>query len=274
MPHVQVNGIKLHYEITGQGQPLFFIMGLGSPAISWDPLLVEEMGRTHQVITYDNRGTGTSEKPDEPYSISGFASDAIGLLDALHIPRAHIFGVSMGGMIAQELTIHYPQRVAGLILGCTTPGGKYAVSAPPESLKALQGRPGETPEQALRDAWKLSFSDAFIQTHRAELEAHLQRRLAHVTPRFAYERHYQATMTLRVYKQLKEIAAPTLVVTGRDDVLIPAANSEILAREIPGAELVIFDNAGHGFFTSAREPFLKVLKDFLARQRMHDSGTL
>jgi proline iminopeptidase len=90
--------------------------------------------------------------------------------------------------------------------------------------------------------------------------------LAHVTPRFAYERHFQATLTLRVYKQLKDITAPTLVTTGRDDVLIPAANSEILAREIPGAELAIFDNAGHGFVTSAREPLLRVLKEFLARQ--------
>ena len=124
-----------------------------------------------------------------------------------------------------------------------------------------------TPEEAGREGWRLSFSDEFIRQHRAELESHLQRTLAHATPRFAYERHFQATMTLRVFKQLKEIKAPTLVVTGRDDILIPAANSEILAREIPGAELVIVDHAGHGFFISAREQFLQVFKDFLARQR-------
>ncbi|MGH7966525.1 MAG: alpha/beta fold hydrolase [Candidatus Binatia bacterium] len=267
MPHTQVNGINLHYEITGQGQPLLLIMGLGAPAAAWDPEVVRAMSDTHQVITYDNRGTGRSDKPNEPYSISLFASDAVGLLDALGISRVHVFGVSMGGMIAQELAIHYPQRVASLILGCTTPGGKHAVAAPPESLKALQGRAGQTPEEAAREGWKLSFSEEFIRTHHTELEAHLPRMLAHVTPRFAYERHYQATMTLRVYKQLKDITAPTLVVTGRDDVLIPAANSEILAREIPGAELVIFNNAGHGFMTSAREPLLKVLNGFLARQR-------
>ena len=266
MPYAQVNGINLHYEIEGQGQPLLLIMGLGAPAAAWDPVFVREMSQTHKVITYDNRGTGLSDKPDEPYSIALFASDAVGLLDALSIPRTHVFGVSMGGMIAQEMAIHYPQRVASLILGCTTPGGKHAVPPPPESMKALEGRAGLTPEEAAREGWKLAFSEAFIRTHRAELEAHLQRMLAHVTPRFAYERHFQATMTLRVYKQLKEITAPTLVVTGRDDVLIPAANSEILAREIPGAELAIFDNAGHGFVTSAREPFLKVLKGFLARQ--------
>jgi len=266
MPHVQLNGINLHYEVEGQGQPLLLIMGLGAPAAAWDPMLVQELAKTHRVITYDNRGTGISDKPDIPYTIAMFASDAIGLLDTLNIPRAHVFGVSMGGMIAQELAIHYPHCVASLVLGCTTPGGKNAVPAPPESMKALEGRAGLTPEEAGREGWKLSFSEEFIRAHCAELETHLQRVLAHPTPRFAYERHFQATMTLRVYKQLKDIVTPTLVVTGRDDVLIPAANSEILAREIPGAELVIFDNAGHGFFTSAREPLLKVLKEFLEKR--------
>ncbi len=266
MPHAQVNGISLHYESNGQGQPLLLVMGLGAPAAAWDPDFVQEMSRTHQVITYDNRGTGLSDKPDEPYSIAMFASDAVGLLDALSIPRAHVLGVSMGGMIAQELAIHYPQHVASLVLGCTTPGGKHSVPASPESLKALEGRADMTPEEAGREGWKLSFSEEFIRTHRDEMEAQLQRVIAHATPRFAFERHFQATMTLRVYKQLKEITAPTLVATGRNDALIPAANSEILAREIPGAELAIFANAGHGFVTEAHEAFLHTLKGFLDRQ--------
>jgi pimeloyl-ACP methyl ester carboxylesterase len=97
------------------------------------------------------------------------------------------------------------------------------------------------------------------------LEDNLQRALAHTTPRFAYERHLQATMTLRVFKHLKDITAPTLVVTGRDDILIPAANSEIIAREIPGAELTIFENAGHGFFISVREPLVDTMQAFLAK---------
>jgi pimeloyl-ACP methyl ester carboxylesterase len=104
MPQAQVNGIKLHYETSGQGQPLLLIMGLGAPAAAWDPEFVQALGQTHKVITYDNRGTGLSDKPDEPYSIALFASEAVSLLDALNIPRAHILGVSMGGMIAQELS--------------------------------------------------------------------------------------------------------------------------------------------------------------------------
>jgi pimeloyl-ACP methyl ester carboxylesterase len=268
MPYAHVNGVNLHYDIHGQGQPLLFINGLGQPSIGWDPELIQALAKTHQVITYDNRGTGLSDKPDEPYTIAMFAGDAIGLLDLLGIPRAHAFGVSMGGMIAQELGAHYPERIASLTLGCTTPGGRNAVQAPPESLKMLEGRAGMTPEEAGREGWKLSFSDEFIRTHQAELEANLQRMLAHVTPRFAYERHFQATMTLRVFKHLKDIKIPTLVVTGRDDILIPAANSEIIAREIPGAELKIFENAGHGFFVSVRAPFVATLQEFLSRQRV------
>jgi len=268
MPYAHVDGVNLHYDIYGQGQPLLFVNGLGQPSIAWDSELIQAMTKTHQVITFDNRGTGLSDKPDEPYTMAMFASDAVGLLDRLNISRAHVFGVSMGGMIAQELGAHYPQRVASLILGCTTPGGRNAVQAPPESLKALQGRADMTPEEAGREGWKLSFSEEYIRTHRDQLEANLQRTLAHTTPRFAYERHFQATMTLRVFKHLKDIKIPTLVVTGREDVLIPAANSEIIAREIPGAELKIFDNVGHGFFISAREPFLATMQEFLSRQKI------
>jgi len=268
MPYAHINGINLHYDVHGRGQPLLFINGLGQPSIAWDPAFIRDMSQTYQVITFDNRGTGLSDKPDEPYSIAMFAAEAIGLLDLLNIPRAHMFGVSMGGMIAQELAAHYQPRVASLILGCTTPGGRNAVAAPPESMKMLAGRAGMTPEEAGREGWKLSFSDEFIRTHQAELEENLQRTLTHATPRFAYERHFQATMTLRVFKHLKEITAPTLVVTGRNDILIPSANSEIIAREIPGAELKIFDNVGHGFFISARQPFTATMKEFLAKHPM------
>lgn len=264
MPYAHVNGIDLHYTRQGRGQPLLLIMGLGGPAAAWDREFLRQMAADYELVTYDNRGTGQSDKPDEPYSIASFASDAVGLLDVQETPSAHVFGISMGGMIAQEIGIEYGDRVASLTLGCTTPGGRHAVPAPPESMQALKARPGQTPAEAIRDGWKLSYSRDYIAAHRDELEATLRRILEHPTPRFAYNRHLDATMTLRVYKRLKEIQAPTLVVTGRDDVLIPAANSEILAREIPNATLRIFDDAGHGFVSSARESFVPVLREFLA----------
>lgn len=269
MPSAEVNGIRIHYDVQGQGEPLLLIMGLGGSAAAWDLKFIDMMADNHQVITYDNRGTGRSDKPDEPYTISGFASDAIGLLKSLDLKKVHVFGISMGGMIAQELGIHHGSYLASLTLGCTTPGGKHAVPAPPESMKALKGKPGQTPEEAIRDGWKLSYSQTYIEKHREELEDTLHRILQHSTPFFAYKRHLDATMTLRVYKQLSEITAPTFVATGRDDVLIPAANSEILARKIPGAQLSIFPDAGHGFVSSARQRFTQELKQFLTKHPIH-----
>jgi pimeloyl-ACP methyl ester carboxylesterase len=271
MPYADLDGTRIHYEELGPRQdsgraPLLMVSGLGGAAIGWDPVLLDHLAELNRVVVYDNRGTGLSDKPNEPYTIAGFAADAVALLDALGIERAHVLGISMGGMIAQELGAHYPARVASLILGCTTPGGRNAVQASPESLGALQDRGALTPDESARAAWRLAYSDDFIATHRDELEADLARTQSQPTPPDAYERHFQATMTLRVFKHLKDITAPTLVMTGRDDVLIPAANSEILAREIPGARLVVFDDAGHGFMLAARDRLLPVLDAFLAEQ--------
>jgi pimeloyl-ACP methyl ester carboxylesterase len=266
VPYAEVDGIRLHYEVDGFGPPLLLVSGMGAPAVAWDPVLVQRMAQHHTVITFDNRGTGLSDKPDEPYSIALFASDAVGLLDALERPRAHVFGASMGGMVALEMGAHYQDRVASLTLACTTPGGRNAVPAPPESLAALQSRGSLGPEESTLVAWRLAYSEAYVRDHRDELEADAARAQQQVTPPDAFERHFQATMTLRVFPYLKDITAATLVATGRDDVLIPAANSEILAREIAGAELVVFDGAGHGFLLEARDRFLPVWEDFLARQ--------
>jgi len=109
MPRIQVGEVNLNYDIAGKGEPLLMIMGLGASSAAWDPELIAELARTFRVITFDNRGTGQSDKPDAPYSIEMFADDAAGLLTKLDVPRAHIFGVSMGGMITQEFGLR-PQR--------------------------------------------------------------------------------------------------------------------------------------------------------------------
>ena len=124
MGQVQAGDVKLYYEVHGRGEPLLMIMGLGSSSATWSPVLVTELSRRFQTIVYDNRGTGQSDKPAIPYSLEMFAGDAIALLDALKIERTHVFGVSMGGMIAQELALGHPSRLQTLTLGCTTCGGK------------------------------------------------------------------------------------------------------------------------------------------------------
>jgi 3-oxoadipate enol-lactonase len=263
MAEANLRDIKIHFDVYGDGEPLLMIMGLGASSAVWDPALVKELSRKFGVITFDNRGTGRSDKPDAPYSIEMFADDAAGLLDNLNIPRAHIFGVSMGGMIAQEFALRHPTRVVTLTLGCTTAGGTHSIPPPPESLKVLTApREGVAPEEIVRRGWPLGYTQDFIATHRDELEASLRRVLEHPTPPFAFQRQIEATYTLKTWDRLPEIKAPTLVVTGAQDVLIPAKNSELIAGRIPGAKLHIIPGVGHSFMHQGKDEFIRVFLPF------------
>ncbi|HYL57960.1 MAG TPA: alpha/beta fold hydrolase [Candidatus Acidoferrales bacterium] len=263
MPKVKVGDVNLNYDLHGVGEPLLMIMGLGASSAAWDPELVAELARTFRVVTFDNRGTGQSDKPDAPYSIEMFADDAAGVLDHLKIPRAHIFGVSMGGMIAQEFALRHPARTATLTLGCTTAGGKHSVPPPAESIKILTApREGVAPEEVIRRGWPLGYTKGYIEKNRALLEAAIPRLLKYPTPPYAFQRQLEGTYTLKTFDRLPQIKSPTLVVTGAEDVLIPAKNSEILAAQIPGAKLHIIPGVGHAFMAEGREQFVKVFVPF------------
>ncbi len=263
MPQAKVRDLNLHYDEYGRGDPLLMIMGLGASSAAWDPELVADLAKSFRVITFDNRGTGQSDKPDIPYSIEMFADDAAGMLEHLQIPTAHIFGVSMGGMIAQEFALRHAPLTHTLTLGCTTAGGKQSVPPPPESLKVLTApREGVSPEDIIRRGWPLGYTPEYIAAHRAELEASIPRLLKHPTPPFAFQRQLEGTYTLQTWDRLPQIKAPTLVITGAKDVLIPAKNSELLAARIPGAKLHLIPNAGHAFMSEGREEFARVFVPF------------
>ena len=194
------------------------------------------------------------------------------MIDKLDIPRAHIFGVSMGGMIAQEFALRHPKRTATLTLGCTTAGGKHGVPPPPESLKILTApREGVSPADVIRRGWPLGHTPKYIAEHRDVLEAAIPRLLKYPTPPFAFQRQLEATYTLQTYDRLPQIKAPTLVVTGAEDVLIPAKNSEIIASQIAGAKLHIIPDVGHAFM-DARDEFLRVFVPFVKSHPMGASG--
>ena len=263
MPKVQVGDINIHYDVYGAGEPLLMIMGLGASSAAWDPALVQDLARDFRVVTFDNRGTGQSDKPDAPYSIEMFADDAAGVLDKLRLSRAHIFGVSMGGMIAQEFALRHPGNTGSLTLGCTTTGGTHAVPTPPESMKILTApREGVSPADVIRRGWPLSYTPKYIAENRAILEAAIPRLLEHPTPPFAFQRQLEGTYTLKTYDRLPQIKAPTLVITGGDDVLIPAKNSEIIAARIPGSKLHIIPGVGHAFMAEGRAEFMRVFVPF------------
>ena len=135
MPLISSNAININYEIVGQGDPLLLIMGFGMPGAAWAPMLPYLSG--FQGIYFDNRGTGLSDKPEGAYRIAEMADDASNLIRSLGLERVRVYGISMGGMIAQELALRHPEQVGMMVLGCTTPGGTEGVRASDEVLQSL-----------------------------------------------------------------------------------------------------------------------------------------
>jgi pimeloyl-ACP methyl ester carboxylesterase len=173
MPHVQANGIDIYYESQGEGGPLLLIAGLGATHHLWE-LQVPSFARWFRVLTFDNRGAGDSDKPPEPYSIALFADDTAALMDALGIERAHVYGQSMGGIIAQEFALRHPQRLGGLVLGCTTFGGPNSVLPSPQAAALLSGMAGLPPEQAVERVMELFYSARYRREHAEEARQRIQ----------------------------------------------------------------------------------------------------
>jgi len=269
MPTVKVGDLNMYYEIHGEGEPLLLIMGYGANTRWWYPQIAV-FSQEYQVIAFDNRGAGRSDKPDSPYTMEMMAEDTAGLLNAIGIDAAHIFGVSMGGMIAQEFALRYPHRVISFILGCTSPGGRNAVIADQEALTFLfdtERRKHLTLEEQARELLPFLFSQEFIDKNTKLIGEFIARVLEYPTPPHGFERQGEAIKGFNAYERLPEIKAPTLVMAGTADRLIPVENSRIIASRIPGAELIVFENVGHGFTGEALGEVNKAVLDFLGRHR-------
>ena len=265
MPYVQANGISIYYESQGEGEPLFLIAGLGATHELWE-LQAPSYARWYRVVTFDNRGAGDSDKPQEPYSIALFADDTAALMDSLGIERAHVYGQSMGGIIAQEFALRHPQRVRCLVLGCTTFGGPNSVLPSPEAAAVLSGMPNLPEEQAVDRVLEVFYSPRYRCEHPEEARQRIQSYFPLRTPPDAYARQLMACLTFDAYDRLPQIAAPTLVINGSEDILLPSENSRIIAERIPGAELVLFPEAGHLYFHEVPEEADAAVFDFLRRR--------
>ena len=263
MPHAQVNGISLYCEEHGAGTPLLLIMGFTANATAWEPMLPALSAR-HRVIAFDNRGAGRSDAPDEPYSMTQFADDAWGVLDALEIDKAHIYGVSMGGMIAQHVYFRQPERVLSLTLGCTTPGGADAVRADEQTVSTLMASATMAPREAFEANLSILYSDAFVAANRDALLARMEQN-AHLRAGVVGVRGQMAAIQDHdLAGRLGEITAPTLVLHGDADPLVPTANGQLLAERIPGARLVLYPGARHSYSTEYAAQSVADLLDFLA----------
>ena len=263
MGQVQVGDVKLYYEVHGSGEPLLMIMGLGSSSATWSPALVAKLSRRFQTIVYDNRGTGQSDKPDAPYSIEMFADDAAGVLDQLDVRRAHIFGVSMGGMIAQEFVLRHPRKARSLVLGCTTPGGPKAVRLGGDALTNAYSTTPMSAEERGKALAEAAFTKGYIEQHPEIIPAMIEARRQRPLDPLALAHRMKAAYAHDTYERLSQVACPTLVITGKDDVLISWENSRILAERIPGAKLVLLEPAGHCFWIEQPEQSREAILAFL-----------
>lgn len=275
MPFAQVNDLSIYYEVYGnQGSPLLLIMGLGGSHLEWPPATMEKLVTQHQVIVFDNRGVGQTTFVPGTYTLLQLAMDAVGLLDALNIEKAHILGVSMGGMIAQHLVLHYPQRVKGLILGCTTAGtpkNPILVRPTQEVLKMLTKPVVGDRAQVIRKNWHIVYTQTFIETQITYLEARLQQTLTYPSPSMmAYKQQIFAISSSHdTLSRLQRILSPTLIQTGLEDKIIPAQNAIHLAERIPNTHLIEYSNAGHAYL---EEVHPQAVTDILAFLQQVDAS--
>jgi len=215
----------------------------------------------YRTILFDNRGVGQSDVPAGPYSIAQMAADCAAVLDAAGIGRAHIYGVSMGGMIAQEFALSYPGRVNRLILGCTACGGSHAVTAAPPVLQVLMARATMTPEEGA-EAMVPYIYDASTPRERIDEDLAI-RRTVYPTAQ-GYMGQVQGIMAWSCFDRLDAIKAPTLVIHGETDQLVPPENAKIIGDRIAGSKIVMLEKASHIYSTDQPELSHAAILQFLA----------
>jgi 3-oxoadipate enol-lactonase len=250
MPFADSNGVKIHYETAGQGDPLLLIMGFGMPGAAW-LLSLPYFTPNFEVAYFDNRGTGASDVPGDGYEIPVMARDACAVLDALGWERAHVYGVSMGGMIAQQLALDFPGRVRSLVLGCTSSGEPEPtpeVLAARRQLAESVALMKDDPERAIDLMLPLSFTDAFLERHpevRTAMLAFVKAAPTQKVPEIPEDGG--APGQWETASRLGEIAVPALILHGTEDRLIPLEHGYRLFEGIPRAEMRIFKGVGHTY---------------------------
>jgi len=263
MPFYSDGERKIYYEVSGLGKPLLFISGLSGGSWSWyrQRPFFEQF---YKVIVFDNRGAGKSWMPPGPYTMEQMAEDTRALLDHLQIEKTYVVGISMGGMIAQQFATMYPHRVSALVLGCTHCGKSRRIAPSREVLDRLSANEGLTPEEIVEKNIPLLFGEKCRKNHPEIVDEYRENTLsAPLQPLEAFQAQIAAINRFDVCGMLHKITCPTLIITGKDDILVPPQNSRVLAELIPSSRLVELDDVGHAIHLEATSDFNNLILEFL-----------
>jgi 3-oxoadipate enol-lactonase len=264
MPLARTGEIELSYDRVGDGPPLLLIMGMSGTKHHWGDVVLEELRRDFDTITYDHRDCGDSTRTGKPFTIADLAEDAAGLLAALEVDSAHVMGISMGGMVAQELALAHFERIRALTLGCTYCGGAGSVLA----SKATMGRLAEAMasgdrERAIRTSWEVNVSPGFA-TNEEIYATFLQRGLRYGVAVPVIMEQMRAIVGHDTSARLPELGAPTLVVHGTLDEMVPVQNGRLIAGLIPDSRLEILEGIGHMFFLEEPQRTAQLVREHSA----------
>jgi len=262
---VHVSDIDIAYNEYGNGDPLIMIMGYSGTMDLWDPKVILELAKHYRVIIFDNRGIGHSTSSDKEYTIPLFASDTAGLMDALEIKKAHVLGFSMGTIIAQELTLDYPQMVDKLILYAGDPGGKEMISPAQKDIEALQNTTGTGEERGKRLFLEM-FPEAWLKQN-PDPSKYFPK-VTSMSPAVNVKRQLKAMeMWNGSYSRLSSLTQPLLLITGDQDLLTPPGNSLVIAEQVPASWVVRIRGGGHGVMYQYPDEFSDIVLTFLKDAR-------
>ena len=262
MEHASINQVDLAYQLRGSGDPVVMIHGAQGDQTMFNDLATK-FAADYRVLTFDQRGSGLSAKPDMDYTMAMLADDTAALMDHVGFAKAHIVGVSMGGMVALEFVLRHPGKSRSVVLGCTSPGGPKAVRIGGSAFAAAYSATPMSAEERGRALAEAAFTKGYIASHPEIIPAMIEARRQRPIDPVALDHRLKAVLHHNVYDRLGEIKIPTLVITGRDDALVSWENSRLLADSISGAELVILEPAGHCFWLEQPQQSIEAIGAFL-----------
>ena len=265
MPYCACGELTLYYETQGEGPNLLLMAGLGGGTWSWYGQAPYFKNR-YRTITFDNRGAGRSSIPQGPYQMKQFAEDTLSLLDHLGLERILVLGLSMGGMIAQELVLMAPDRIQAVVLGCTHYGGPSRIPPAQAAMEILLNNTGLTQKEIIEKNVPIFFSEACRREHPEVIAAYCAAQLsAPEQPEYAFHAQLAAIASFDCSDRLGHLALPTMIVTGSEDILIPPENSKALAKRLPHAEIVVIPGAGHALHAECRDNLNHLADEFFKR---------